>query len=56
MLQVLKHGDGRCRGLIADLDEWLGRADHLYMRFLDRVSESPFTHHEVAATVLNRRF
>jgi hypothetical protein len=50
MLQVLKHGDGRRRGLIADWDEWLGHADHLYMRFLDRVGESPFTYHEVAAT------
>ncbi len=50
MLQVLKHGDGRRRGLIADWDEWLGNADHLYMRFLDRVGESPFTYHEVAAT------
>ena len=49
-LQVLKRGDGRRRGLIADWDHWLHHADALYMRFLDRVGESPFTYHEVAST------
>lgn len=49
-LQVLKRGDGRRRGLISDWDHWLHHADALYMRFLDRVGESPFTYHEVAST------
>lgn len=49
-LKVLKHGDGRRRGLISDWDAWMRQADALYMRFLDRVGESPFGYHEVAAT------
>ena len=50
MLEVLKQGDGRRRGLIADWNGWLSEADALYGRFLDRIGESPFFFHEVAST------
>ncbi|MBB5746583.1 hypothetical protein [Brevundimonas variabilis] len=49
-VQVLKRGDGRRRGLIADWDLWLHHADELYLRFVERVGESPFSYHEVACT------
>ena len=49
-LEVLKRGDGRKRGLIADWDSWLTHADDLYGRFLSRVGESPFYFHEVASS------
>jgi len=49
-MEVLKRGDGRRRGLIADWDLWLSQADKLYDRFLTRVGESPFYFHEVASS------
>ena len=49
-LEVLKRGDGRRQGLIADWDLWLGHADRLYDRFLSCVGESPFHFHEVASS------
>jgi hypothetical protein len=42
-------GDGRRRGLVADWDAWLNKADQLYTKFLDRVGDTPFHYHEVAA-------
>lgn len=48
-LKVLKRGDGRRRGLIADWDQWMTQADELYTGFFERIGESPFTYHEVAS-------
>lgn len=45
----LKTCDRRLRGLLADWDAWLEQADVLYLRFLDRVGDSPFLYHEVAS-------
>jgi hypothetical protein len=45
----LKACDGRLRGLLSDWDGWLEQADTLYLRFLDRVGDSPFLYHEVAS-------
>jgi hypothetical protein len=49
MYKCLKAGDGRLHGLRADWDAWLREAEKLYGRFEDRVGESPFYYHEVAA-------
>lgn len=48
-LERLKTCDGRLRGLLGDWDAWLEQADVLYLRFLDRVGDSPFLYHEVAS-------
>ena len=45
----LKVSDGRLRGLVSDWDAWLEQAHVLYLRFLDRVGDSPFLYHEVAS-------
>ena len=45
----LKVSDGRRKGLISDWEQWLRSADDLYMRFLARLEESPFSYHEVAS-------
>lgn len=48
--EMLKQSDGRRRGLIGDWNAWLEQADDLYVRFLARVGDSPFTFHEVASS------
>jgi hypothetical protein len=45
----LKCSDGRMRGLLADWERWLIKADNLYCRFLARIGDSPFLYHEVAS-------
>jgi hypothetical protein len=49
-VELVKTGDGRRKALLADWNKWMGSADELYGRFLDRVRHSPFYYHEVAST------
>lgn len=47
--RLVKCGDARRRGLLADWEAWLRQADKLYMRLLDRIGDPPFLYHEVAS-------
>lgn len=48
-VRTLKLCDGRKRSLIQDWEAWMIAADDLYLRFYDRIGESPFYYHEVAS-------
>lgn len=48
-VRTLKLCDGRKRSLIQDWEAWMTAADDLYLRFLDRIGDSPFYYHEVAS-------